>query len=70
MAKKQSPPLTEDEIRSTYRNEFYEIDSGRYYKHKCTGSKRYYRIISMSDTPISDYNRAIEKFKRHFRIKD
>lgn len=42
MAKNQSPPLSEDEIRCVYRNEFYEIDSDKYYKHKCTGyrSKR------------------------------
>lgn len=37
MAKKQSPPLTEDEIRSVYRNEFYPTDTVRYYNHKGTG---------------------------------
>lgn len=37
MAKKQSPPLTEDEIRSVYRNEFYRINDKRYFRHNCTG---------------------------------
>lgn len=43
MAKKQSPPLTEDEIRSVYRNEFYPMDTARYYNHKCTGGSAYGR---------------------------
>lgn len=40
MAKKQSPPLTEDEIRSVYRNDFYEIDSPNYFRHRCTGDRK------------------------------
>lgn len=41
MAKKQSPPLTEDEIRSVYRNDFYKIDSPNYFRHRCTGYRKF-----------------------------
>lgn len=39
MEKKQSLPLTEDEIKSVYRNEFFPIDKPRYFNHECTGGK-------------------------------
>ncbi len=31
LANKQSPPLTEEEILSIYRNEFYKIDDPQYF---------------------------------------
>lgn len=34
-------PLTEDEIASVFRNEFYTIDNPNYFRHKCTGYRRY-----------------------------
>lgn len=37
MAKNKSSPLTEDETQSVYRNEFYPMDTSRYYNHRCTG---------------------------------
>lgn len=37
LQKKQSPPLTESEILSTYRNDFFSIDDPQYFK-----CKRYY----------------------------
>ena len=37
MAKNKSSPLTEDEIQSVYRNEFYPMDTTEYYNHRCSG---------------------------------
>ena len=37
MADKQSIPLTEDELKSVYRNDLFLIDAPRYYNHRCTG---------------------------------
>lgn len=37
MAKRNSLPLTDDELKSVYRDEFYSIDDPRYFAHWCTG---------------------------------
>ena len=37
----QSPPLTEEEIRSVYRNEFYVIETSNYFRPKKGKRNRY-----------------------------
>lgn len=51
MTYKQSPPLTEDEIRSVYRNEFYTIDDPRYFPRRPRRKHKY----------VEDYFRSIQE---------
>lgn len=61
MPKTQSPPLTEKEILSVYRNEFFEIDDPCYFCKNMRNRKiKYNREYSLLEKNVEQKERYYE----------